>query len=236
MTTNERTTRILTLVPKGEPINTLAPFLARSRMDITRAHSGAEALSLAGSIAFSLATASLPLPDMSVARLVTELRTLGDSGKPLPLILLATGHQLEAARIYESPPVQVVGPEEGEDALRRVIAEALGVATRLAVRVPVRLEVEIQKDLAFRFCETRDLSSSGMLISSRRPLAIGSSFDFELTLPHSQSLLAGCAEVVRHTELMYEETTGFGARFLEFRIGDSARVEAFIRSEQIHQR
>ena len=233
MTTNERNTRILALVPKGKTINRLAPFFARSRMEITRAETGAEALSLAADITFSLAAATLPLPDMSVARLVTELRTLGDSGKPIPLILMATGPQLEAARIYQDPPVHVVGSEEEEDVLRKVLAEALGVAARLAVRVPIRLEVEVLNDRALRFCETRNLSSSGMLISSRQPLPVGTSFCFEMTLPHSLQL-AGRAEVVRHTEVAYEETTGFGARFLDFTAGDAAHVEAFVRSEQSH--
>jgi len=197
-------------------------------MEIVEVQSGSEALDLASRRRFDLTTATLPLPDISVSRLVTELR-LPD--RPVPLILMAKGPQLEAARAFQNSSVRVVGLDEGDDALRRAISESLGVASRLAVRIPIRLEVGIEAERFHRFCETRNISSSGLLLSTSRPLPLGMKFNFELTLPYTLGPVTGIAKVVRHTDPELEGTTGFASTFISLNDGDEARIPSFIQSQ-----
>ena len=121
--------------------------------------------------------------------------------------------------------------EEGDEALRRAISESLGVAARLAVRIPIRLEVGIEAERFHRFCETRNISSSGVLISTSRPLSVGMRFNFELTLPYTLGPVTGIAKAVRHTDPEHEGTTGFGSTFLSLNDGDEERIQSFIRSQ-----
>ena len=224
----ERKTRVLTLVPPDGSICRLAPFMSRSQMEVVEVRSGSEALDLIAQRRFDLTTATLPLPDMSVSRLVTELRS---SDRPLPLILMARGPQLEAARAFQNSSVRVVGLDEDDTRLRRAISESLGVASRLAVRIPIRLEVGIEAERFHRFCETRNISSSGLLISTSRPLPVGMKFNFELTLPYTLGPITGIARVVRHTDPDHEGTTGFGSCFVSLNDGDEARIKSFIQSQ-----
>jgi len=228
---SERKTRILTLVPPGGDLSRLDPFLSRSQMEISQARSGSEAVDLASHRRFDLTTATLPLPDMSPDRLVTELRSLDETDQFSPIILLADGPDLEAARSLAIPAVQVLGLSDSDSVFRHIISEALGVAARLAVRIPIRLEVGIEAGRTFRFCETRNISRSGILISSSRPLPIGLSFRFELTFPYTLAPLSGFAEVVRHTNAEAEGTTGFGACFLSLSEEDDVRIQSFIQNE-----
>jgi CheY-like chemotaxis protein len=200
-------------------------------MEISRVHSGGEAVDLASRRRFDLTTATLPLPDMSAGQLVTKLRSLDQTDRFSPIVLLADGPDLEAARSLEIPAVQVLGLGESDSVFRHVISEALGVAARLAVRIPIRLEVGIEAGRSFRFCETRNISRSGILISSSRALPIGSTFRFELTFPYTLAPLSGFAEVVRHTNADVEGTTGFGATFLSLSEEDDVRIQSFIQNE-----
>ena len=112
-------------------------------------HSGGEAVDLASRRRFDLTTATLPLPDMSAGQLVTKLRSLDQTDRFSPIVLLADGPDLEAARSLEIAAVQVLGLGESDSVFRHVISEALGVAARLAAhgnrpsrhtRRPLRVE------------------------------------------------------------------------------------------------
>ena len=200
-------------------------------MELTRAQSASEALRLASARRFDLTTASLPLPDKSAQQFVTELRALDETDQFSPVIMLADGTDLEEARALSIPGLQVIGLRDSDSVYRHIISEALGVAARLAVRIPIRLEVGIEAGRTFRFCETRNISRSGILISSSRPLPLGSNFRFELTFPYTLAPLSGFAEVVRHTITNVEGTTGFGACFLSLYEEDDVRIQSFIQNE-----
>ena len=58
--------------------------------------------------------------------------------------------------------------------------------------------------------ELVNLSSSGMLLTSSRPVAVGAMVEFEFTLDEGMVALAGSAEVVRRQE----NPPGFGLRFV----------------------
>lgn len=200
-------------------------------MELTRAQSASEALQLASKRRFDLTTANLPLPDKSAQQFVTELRALEETDQSSPIIMLADGSNLEEARALSIPGLQVIGLRDSDSVYRHIISEALGVAARLAIRIPIRLEVGIEAGRTSRFCETRNISRSGILISSSRPLSIESNFRFELTFPYTLAPLNGFAEVVRHTDTNVEGTTGFGACFLSLSEEDDVRIQSFIQNE-----
>ena len=177
-----------------------------------------------------MTVAHLPLPDMQMQKLVESLRQVEDPQRTMPLILMGHGSDLEPGTLSTAPQVRKVSLDEDEEELRHAISEALGVAARLAVRIPIRLDVGIESGRTFRYCETRNLSRTGMLISAPQQLPVGLEFSFELILPYSYVSLRGLAEVVRHTNDDREGTTGFGARFLDLAKVDSVRLESFIRS------
>ena len=199
-------------------------------MTIARAESCTEAVSAVSSRRFDLAMARLPLPDMDTEEFVRALRNGGKPLRGMPLILLGQRNDFSSQPVVHSPSVLAVALDEGNESLHHAMSEALGVASRLVVRIPIRLEVGIESGRTYRYCETRNLSRSGMLISSNQPLPVGTEVSFELMLPYCYVSLRGVAEVVRHTYPEREQVFGFAVRFLELSRIDSVRLESFIRS------
>ena len=228
---SDRKTRILTLVPAEGSIARIAPFLSRSQMEITHAETGREAIGLSAQRRFDLTIAALPLPDMSADDLVDGTRSLDEPGRFSPIVLLGEHGELKTARDIQTPSLHLVAHEEFDSVFRHVLSEALGVAARLDVRIPIRLEVGIEAGRTFRFCETRNISRSGLLISSSRPLPLKAEFRFELTFPYTLAPLTGLAVVVRQTDARVEGTTGFGARFVRLSEEDDVRIQSFIQNE-----
>jgi CheY-like chemotaxis protein len=225
-------TYILALLPRDENAFHLEPFLSRSSMTVTRVTSCEDALAAVADSDFDLALVHLPLPDMQTEEFVEAVKREGKRSREMPLILMGQQTDFASDPVDHSSAVLTVALDEGDEHLRHAISEALGVASRLAVRIPIRLEVGIESGRTFRYCETRNLSRSGMLISSNQPLPIGVDVSFELMLPYSYVSLRGVAEVVRHTDPSRERASGFGVRFLELSRIDSVRLESFIRSRR----
>jgi CheY-like chemotaxis protein len=222
---------VLLAIPKAEAQNKLEPLLWRTSMEIEQVASGDEALVLASKRRFDLIIAGIPLTDASMTRLITELRRSGSPNSDTPLLVLATGSQFEAAKAYDSHQVRVFGLEEPPEKLRYLLAESLGVAVRLSVRLPVEIQVELVSSEVNRSCETRNISVSGMLLRTDHLLSIGTDFDFNLTLLGTFTPFLGSARVVRHTEPSTEEVVGMGTQFVHLRRGGRERLEHFVNSE-----
>jgi hypothetical protein len=202
-------------------------------MEVTRATSPADALEAATASRFDLMTVFFPLSEVETTAFLENLRDSQHSPDEIPTILIAHQPDIAALEDLALPGGMVVNLDDRDEILRSRIAEALGVAARLSIRIPVRLEIGLKAGRSFRFCETRDISRSGILISSGRPLPVGADFRFQLTLPYTYTPLAGRAEVVRHTDQQREQTTGFGARYVDLGKGDVERLEAYIRQELV---
>ncbi len=222
---------VLLAIPKTEAQHKLEPLLWRSSMEIERVSSGDEALVLASKRRFDLVIAGIPLTDASMTRLINELRRSGSPNSDTPLLVLATGSQFEAAKAYDSQQVRVFGLEEPPDKLRYLLAESLGVAVRLSVRLPVEIQVELVGFEINRVCETRNISLSGMLLRTNNLLSVGTDFDFNLNLPGTFTPFLGSARVIRHAEPSTEDVVGMGTQFVHLLRGGRARLEHFVNSE-----
>jgi CheY-like chemotaxis protein len=223
---------ILLAIPRAEAQHKLEPLLWRTSMEIEQVASGDEALVLASRRRFDLIIAGIPLTDASMTRLITDLRRSGSPNSDTPLLVLATGSQFEAAKAYDSRQVRVFGLEESPEKLRCLLAESLGVAVRLSVRLPVEIQVELVGSREInRVCETRNISASGMLLRTDHLLSVGTGFDFNLTLPGTFTPFLGSARVVRHAEPSTEDILGMGTQFVHLLRGGRERLEHFVNSE-----
>jgi CheY-like chemotaxis protein len=229
--TPDACTRILKLVPPGETSPRLETLLERAGFEVVEMETGRRALEIASETPCALLITILPIPDMSVGRLVSELYHLERSNSPTPLVLLARRPQLDAARAFEGASVRVVDRNAPAEKLNAAIADLLGIATRLSIRLPIRLDVKIENDTSRQHCRTRNLSATGMLLSSDASPPVGSVFDFEFVLPRVFEPLTGRAEVVRLSDPQREQTVGFAARFIDLATSTTSRLDRYVRAE-----
>jgi c-di-GMP-binding flagellar brake protein YcgR len=97
--------------------------------------------------------------------------------------------------------------------------------SRSAKRVMVQLDATIDDGKMARMYQTQNLSSSGMLLRTQKPLPVGTEVDVQFlfpgdpalsrsSLPGGYGFVEGRAIVVRHTHPVKEAIVGMGLQFL----------------------
>ena len=97
--------------------------------------------------------------------------------------------------------------------------------SRAAARVMVQLDATIDDGKMARMYQTQNLSSSGMLLRTSKPLPVGTEVDVQFlfpgdpalpktSLPGGYGFVEGRAIVVRHTHPIKEAIKGMGIRFV----------------------
>jgi|GEM_PF-5454956 len=161
-----------------------------------------------------LAVCRYPLPDMTMAELIRNLRRQGAPCRDTPLLVLTLPElQEEARQQVHRGPFRVASLREPARALHALSTQLLRLAPRRAVEASARLAPEGD---GCSQVEGRvvNMSLSGMLLAvpSMLPVTTRCRFDVRLT----QGTVSGAAEVVRHTRPRHEKVEGFAVRFLSF--------------------
>ena len=120
-----------------------------------------------------------------------------------------------------------------ERTIQTVVANCLNVASRVAVRLVTRVEVEIDGQRTAVLCQTENMSSSGLLLSGGRQYETGTRVSFQFLLPGHERPCGGIAEVVRHTTRGREGLDGIGVRFVSFTGDSRERFDSYLTSQKI---
>jgi hypothetical protein len=78
------------------------------------------------------------------------------------------------------------------------------------------------------FCQTENLSTTGVLLRGFGHYPLGARIQFEISLPGEKEPIRGEAEVCRTTNFAREKMEGFGAAFTNFHGGDQQRLEQYL--------
>jgi hypothetical protein len=133
------------------------------------------------------------------------------AGAAVALVAAERVHEVEPLRSRGIIPiVQLQGSDRR---LRDVVASSLGVARRFRARMPVRLVHASESGGLEVRCTAENVSRSGMLVLSGRPLGVGSMVHFEISAPDPPGPIRGVARVVRSTDPTREHVAGFAVCF-----------------------
>jgi len=207
--------------------------MKRRDLEVHRASSPESALELARNVRFDLVLLDYQPSVVSVKDLIQGLADGGHADHRPHVLLVAAPETIEEARAYVGNGVAaVVSTAAPDEESAQLVHDILGAPRRVGVRVSVRLEVGVEEggaSLAFR--QTRDLSATGMLVSTPRAQPVGTVASFRLDLPGSRSPIEGKAQVVRHIFGADAGTVNaVGMRFASFKGDDKARLRAFVDS------
>lgn len=117
------------------------------------------------------------------------------------------------------------------------------VERRSAVRVMVQLDATVDDGKVARMYQTQDLSRSGMLLHTRKPLPIGTRVAVQFLfpgdpilsstpLPGGYGFVESEAEVVRHTHPQKERTSGMALRFVDMATRGQQLLTDFLSLQQ----
>lgn len=178
---------------------------------------------------YDLVVIGYPVLGVALGRVLTSLRHRRSASLRCGTILVAPPTRLsEAGRFLGRGVNRVLADDELTLTLASTARLLLEVAPRLPVRAPARIMVEIGDRPLRAFCQTENLSRTGMLLRGFGHYPRGTPVEFELSIPGEPGPIRGRAEVLRTTDLTTERVEGVGARFLGFQDDDGRRLESYL--------
>ncbi len=209
--------RLLIIGEDPPALERIVPLLRRLDFEIVREFDPATAARAVRAARHDLIIVRYPLVSGSLANLVAEVRHEGSESRYGSILLLAdSAHVSEVGRFLGRGVNRIVSPNAPTRRLVHIFAELLSVAPRRSVRAEIHLQLLLRHGSDTIVTETRNLSSTGMLVDGARELPVGARMRFELRPPEPHAPITGEAEVVRHSDSGRELVDGIGARILAF--------------------
>ncbi len=200
-----------------------APLLRRAALEVDRVPSAAGAIALVGAVAFDVVIVHGEVVDAPLVDVVRAVRRPGGPSLRASVMVLATAASAQTAKQLIGHGVnRVIDVDGPPERIQELVAFLLRTAPRLAVRLPARLDVQVGAGVNRLFCQTENLSASGMLVRMPRNIPVGEEVEFEVYLPGERDPIEGGGKVVRHTQPDRENAVGVGVQFTGFQ-GDGQR-------------
>lgn len=220
---------ILALVTHGTPHQVLAlgagqpaldgvvSLLDPKRFAVQCSRRPDEGLQLVAAAHWDLILAAYPTSGFGVDELAAVIRTPSSPSRRSGLVAVAEPDDVAEASLHIGLGLnRVISLNRPVEEIQRTLEELLEAAPRVLVRAVVELSAHVGDRRLRSLYQTENVSSSGMLIRGGRVFPLGSSFEFDLSVPAQPIALHGSAEVVRHTDPFRERIEGFAARFVGF--------------------
>jgi CheY-like chemotaxis protein len=214
----------------------------RGRMDaslvplghrLTTAGDGPKALRITSRRRFDALLVSHPLAGAPTSRFLRAVRMPESACRTSPLVLVTPERSRRDAEVYLGRgATRVLALEEVPQALPEVLQPLFLVAPRTTLNVPTRIEVVGQPFPRRLFCETVNLSSTGMLLRMPHSLPRATELRFELFLPGLARPLRGQARVVRLTLQGREPFPGIAVKFCGLSESDQEALAARLRPDR----
>jgi hypothetical protein len=202
-----------------------------SDIDILMAPWDDNTLELVQNTQFDSIIIGFPGPITALRRFVQCIRSPGSACQRSGVILVSEQRHIDAAQTFVGIGVGInraITLQQMKEALVPTILELSSVAPRATLRAPTRVVLHLERRPLRTFCQTENISESGMLLRGFGHYPPGTTIDFEINIPGQPDPIRGRATIARTTNVSLERMEGVGARFSEFRDGDRARLTDYL--------
>ncbi len=207
-----------------------------SDLDLMHAPWDDNTLELVQSNRFDSIVIGFPGPITALRRFVKCVRAPGSASQRSGVVLLSDPQYFEAAQTFVGVGVGInraITTEQIADRFVPTIHELSTVAPRVSVRAPTRITLHLEQRPLHTFCQTENVSQTGMLLRGFGHYPPGTTIDFEINIPGYSDPIRGRATIARTTNLSHERMEGVGARFEEFFATDRARLTDYL-NQHLH--
>lgn len=228
------TTKIVLTRLDEETFARAAAALAEDDLELHHAPWDDNTLDLVQSTRFDAIIIGFPGPITPLRRFVECVRAPGSACKNSGVILLADPQHVQAAQAFVGVGInRAIASDNAQELLAASITELAAVAPRLALRAPTRVVLHLDERPLRTFCQTENVSASGMLLRGFGHYPAGTAIEFEINIPGQSDPIRGTATITRTTNLALERLEGVGARFESFIGQDRARLTDYL-TEHLH--
>jgi hypothetical protein len=204
-------------------------LLRRSNFDVDHVPNARSAVDLVRLIGFDVLVLGYPPVGPTLDELLDLVRAKDSPCRRSAVLILAPRDRLtEVEPSLGRGYTRALATDAPDAELQKVVASLLRVSPRLAVRVTVRLQVQLADGQTELMSQTENVSSSGLLVRARRSYPVETAVQFELYLPGESVPVSGRGMVVRQATDRGGRVTGLGVKFAELFASGEPRLNAFL--------
>lgn len=212
-----------------EAFEKLAPVIRRASVRVDWVETPEAGIESASKSPFDVIIMNAEPRDLPLDEVVRSYRYSSSASSNAAILVLAEPEQVDVARALRSRGVnRVMLVNDPPEIICDQVANLLEVAPRVQVRLTANVEAEVGDAGGELFCQTVNLSSTGMLIRTRHRPALGSPVSFKITLPEDIGTIKGSGELVRHTVTAKGEVDGVAIRFVSFVKDGAQRLQGYL--------
>jgi len=221
--------KILAAGLERQTFERIAPELRRGAVKVDWVATPEAGVALAGKDRYDLIIMDAEPCSWPLTKVVSEFRSANSLSREAAIMVLSEPDQVDAARELKSRGVnQVMLISDPPEVIREQLLGLLEVAPRTSVRLPLNLETVHRNAGSELFCQTENLSTSGMFIRTRHRPEIGSTVAFKIHLAGGGGTIIGRGEIVRHSSPQKEGIDGIAVRFLSFGSTGALKLHDYI--------
>jgi hypothetical protein len=147
------------------------------------------------------------------------------------IVVAPERHMKTAERYIGHGANRLLAENQLSSHLERVATDLQGVAPRVPLTSNARIKIHVKGKPIQSFCQTRNLSATGVLIRGFGHYPLGSEIEFEINLPDDPTPIRGSGTISRRAENGTEKMEGLGIKFTRFQNSDHRRLFEFISSQ-----
>ncbi len=228
---NTKEPRVLAAGVERQAFERLVPVLQRDAVQVDWVASPEAGVALAAEQRYDVIILDAEPVESSLERVVGDLRRGRSPSRNAAIMVLAQPDQVDAARALKSRGVnRVMLVSDPPQMVCEQMAGLLNVAPRVATRVPMNLMTALGNRGRELFCQTINLSATGMLVRMEVQPKLGSPVVFRLHLADPGGTVIGRGEMVRHASRSQEGFAAVGVRFVSFAEDGAVRLQRFLES------
>jgi len=182
---------------------------------------------------FDVVVAAFSVSAGGMEKFFKAMRSRGSACHHSGVILIASERHLDVAKAHLGHGANRIISDRGVSSqLQAAVSELLGVAPRVPVTTNARIKIYVEGKPVQSFCQTQNLSATGVLIRGFSHYPQGSKIDFEISLPTDTAPIKGSGTISRRTERRFEQVEGLGIQFTSFHGTDQHRLADFLATQR----
>ena len=207
----------------------LAPVLRRDEVQVEWVPTPEAGVSLASGHQYDVVILDAEPVDWTLESVVRKLRAGTSPSRNAAIMVLAQPDQVDAARALKARGVnRVMLVSDPPQMICQQMAGLLEVAPRVASRVAMNLQASLGTRGREIFCQTANLSITGMLVRTQARPQLGTPVVFQLHLSERFGTVIGRGEMVRHASRFQGGFDGVGVRFTSFAEDGADRLRGYL--------
>ena len=195
----------------------LAPVLRRGAVQVDWVATPEAGVDVAGEHRYDVILMDAVPCDWPLEKVVRSFRDPSSPSRGAAILVLAEPDQVDVARALRSRGVnRVMLVTDPPEIICDQMANLIKVAPRVQVRLATNVEAALGKSGQELFCQTVNLSSTGMLIRTQHRPPLGTPVVFKIRLSDAAGTIFGRGEIVRHATMGRGGVDGVAIRFVGF--------------------